>query len=303
MGGKEATITDALLVMGLLDPKTYFGGEMKLDLERARSVIAENIAGSLGMSVEQAAHAMLSAWAQDIAHGLANYTEITPATVLTAFGGGGPMAVLAVAEAAGIETVLVPRLSAVFSAHGIGFSDIAHRAEQKLTANTQSTLETAVQELRVRIERDMFSEGFTLDECRQEAWLQVNNDIQPLDAAAPTLHTTVGDSDEVIIGLRAVKSVNRAELPAMAEVESHEPRIDSLRVLLNADGSTQDLPIIKVENQQPGARGFGPAVIEEAFWTCKVLPGWSYEFTVNGDVLFKKKENKKQNNHNRSTRT
>ena len=85
-----------------------------------------------------------------------------------------------------------------------------------------------------------------------------------------------------------MKAVNRAELPEKREIEQHEARVDSHRVLLNADSSTQDLPVIKVENQTPGACGIGPAVIEEDFWTCKVLPGWSYEFTVNGDVLFNK---------------
>ena len=62
MGGKEATITDALLLMGLLDPKTYFGGEMKLDADRSRAVIADNIANPMGIGVEQAIHAMLKAW-------------------------------------------------------------------------------------------------------------------------------------------------------------------------------------------------------------------------------------------------
>jgi N-methylhydantoinase A/oxoprolinase/acetone carboxylase beta subunit len=288
MGGKEATITDALLLMGLLDPKTYFGGEIKLDADRSRTVIADNIADPMGISVEQAIHAMLKAWAQDIADGLADYTALSKDTVLSAFGGGGPMGVLAVADAAGLDTVLVPRLSAVFSAHGIGFSDIAHMSELKLASNDSADLEAAVAELRARVGRDMFSEGFELAECELQAWLRVNGDQAVIDAATPALPATVGAADEVIAGFRAVKAVDRAELPEKREIEQHEARVDSHRVLLNADGSSQDLPVIKVENQTPGACGVGPAVIEEDFWTCKVLPGWSYQFTVNGDVLFNK---------------
>jgi len=288
MGGKEATITDALLLMGLLDPKTYFGGEMKLDAERSRAVIAENIAGPMGFSVERAIHAMLKAWAQAIADGLAGYTELSQDTVLSAFGGGGPMAVLAVADAAGLDTVLVPRLSAVFSAHGIGFSDIAHMSELKLASNNSADLDAAMAELRTRVGRDMFSEGFELVECELQAWLRVNGEEIVIDAAAPAMPATLGADDEVIAGFRAVKAVNRAELPEKREIEQHDARVDSNRVLLNADGSTQDLPVIKVENQTAGARGVGPAVIEEDFWTCKVSPGWSYQFTVNGDVLFNK---------------
>jgi N-methylhydantoinase A len=288
MGGKEATITDALLLMGLLDPKTYFGGEMKLDAERSRSVVEQNIASPLDISVEQAIHAMLRAWAQGIAEGLSGYTELSRDTVLSAFGGGGPMGVLAVAEAAGLDTVLVPRLSAVFSAHGIGFSDIAHMSELKLATNDAAGLDTAMAELKTRVGRDIFSEGFELDECELQAWLRVNGEEFVIDAAAPTLPDALEAADEVIAGLRAVKAVNRAELPEQIELEQHDARVDANRVLLNADGSTQDLPVIKVENQSPGASGVGPAVIEEDFWTCKVLPGWSYQFTVNGDVLFNK---------------
>jgi N-methylhydantoinase A/oxoprolinase/acetone carboxylase beta subunit len=288
MGGKEATITDALLLMGLLDPKTYFGGEMQLDAERARAVLKDNIAGPLRITLEQAIHAMFKAWAQDIADGLLNYTQLTDDTVLCAFGGGGPMGVLAVAEAAGIDTVLVPRLSAVFSAHGIGFSDIAHMSELKLTSNDADGLGAAMAELKTRVGRDMFSEGFELDQCEPQAWLRVNGEDIAISATSPVLTDACGANDEVILGFRAVKSVNRAELPEKTAVKKHDARINTNRVLLNPDGSTQDLPVIKVEDQTPGASGIGSAVIEEDFWTCKVDTGWSFEFTVNGDVLFKK---------------
>ena len=288
MGGKESTITDALLLMGLLDPKTYFGGEMKLDAERARTVIKENIAGPLRISLEQAIHAMFKAWAQDIADGLLDYTELTDDTVLCVFGGGGPMGVLAVADAAGLDTVLVPRLSAVFSAHGIGFSDIAHMSELKLTSNDAAGLDAAMSELKARVSRDMFSEGFELDQCELQAWLRVNGEELCIEASGSVLPDAVTTADEVIVGLRAVKAVNRAELPEKSAAEKHDARIDANRVLLNPDGSTQDLPVIKVEDQTPGASGIGPAVIEEDFWTCKVDTGWSFEFTANDDVLFNK---------------
>jgi N-methylhydantoinase A/oxoprolinase/acetone carboxylase beta subunit len=290
MGGKEATITDALLLMGLLDPKTYFGGEMRLDAERARAVIEANIAGPLGVSVEQAIHDMLKAWAKYIATGLANYTEISSGTVLSAFGGGGPMGVTAVAEAAGIDTALVPRLSAVFSAHGIGFSDIAHMAEEKLATNDNLGLAAAMEALTVRVRRDMFSEGFELEDCELQAWLKINGKEVLTNPVKPVFAEDVSDGDEIIAGLRAVKEVDRARLPDELSSEKHEGRIAAMRTLSNADGSTADMPIYRVEDQTPGASGCGPAVIEEDFWTCKVLPGWSFEFTANGDVLLSKQK-------------
>lgn len=286
MGGKEATITDALLLMGLLDPKTYFGGEMKLDIERARAVITARIAEPLGISAEEAIHCMLKAWAQNIADALSDYTEINSETVLSAFGGAGPMGVLAVAEAAGINTVLVPRLSAVFSAHGIGFSDIAHSSELKLPSNDSAGLASTMEVLRAKVGRDMFSEGFELEECDSQAWLNVNGEEASIDASTTLLGSDISEGDEVIAGFRAVKSVKRAELPKKVAIERHDARVEATRTLRNADGSSQNLPVIKVENQSPGACGAGPCVIEEDFWTCKVSSVWRFEFTVNGDVLF-----------------
>ncbi len=286
MGGKEATITDAFLVMGLLDPKTYFGGDLPLDLERARSAIETKIATPLGIGVEKAAYVMRDTWAQKLAASLKDYTESTDKTVLCAFGGGGPMGVMAVAEAARIDKVLVPRLSAVFSAHGIGFSDIAHSADAKLDSPTDEALQATLKALTQKVQRDMFSEGFELSECSVQGELLVDGTRIPLDLKQPTLPASLSATAEVIAKLMAVKAVKRATLPDNLTVEAHEARLGDQRTLINPDGTTQPIAVINVEDQKPGARGQGPAIIEEAFWTCKVHPGWAFEFTVNGDVLF-----------------
>ncbi len=286
MGGKEATITDAFLVMGLLDPKTYFGGDLPLDPERARSAILTQVATPLGVSVEKAAYVMRDTWARKLAASLSHHTELTDRTVLLAFGGGGPMGVLAVAEAAGIDKVLVPRLSAVFSAQGIGFSDIAHSADAKLENPTDEALRSTLETLTRKVRRDMFSEGFELSECTLQAQLLIDGALLPLDLEKPTLPPGLSATRDVTAKLTAIKAVKPSTLPAQRTVEAHEARLGDRRTLSNPDGTPQPIPVIKLEDQQPGARGQGPAIIEEAFWTCKVQPGWTFEFTVNGDVLF-----------------
>jgi len=105
LGGQQATITDALLLMGLIDPATYFGGKMKLDAARATAVIEEKIAAPLGIDVPAAVHAMYKAWIDAIARGIEAFTEITADMVLMAFGGGGPMAALATAQALGLSKI------------------------------------------------------------------------------------------------------------------------------------------------------------------------------------------------------
>jgi N-methylhydantoinase A len=287
LGGQEATITDALLLLGVLDPKTYFGGDMKLDAGRARSALQSKIAGPLGCSIEQAAQRMLAAWAKQIARGLAEFAHITPDTVLGAFGGGGPMGACAVAESAGIGTVLIPRLSAVFCAHGIGFSDIAHQRDVRIDDATDEKLTHALAELKVGLARDMFSEGFDSVDCRWLARVEVGAGETALDLAAPTLPIEYMGKD-ITLHLRAVKPIHHAALPVLQQHASQPASHAAMRTLHGADGGSELLPVIRTEDQPPGASGLGPAIIEEAFWTCHVLPGWRYDFTSNGDVVLKK---------------
>src|SRR3546814_16182102 len=86
----SSDLTDAFLVQGLLDPASFFGGDLRLDIERARAVIAEKIATPLGCNVEQATLAMEQAWVAKVEHNLQQFTHMDDPTVLAAFGGGGP---------------------------------------------------------------------------------------------------------------------------------------------------------------------------------------------------------------------
>lgn len=286
MGGKEATITDGLLVMGLLDPATYFGGEMNLDYERALGVIKGNIADPLGVSPEEAVQLMIQAFAKKVAEGIHDFTGVDKNTVLMGFGGGGPMNVLSCAEAAGIDTVLVPRLAAVYSAFGIGFSDISHSYQQVLGANDQAGLEAVLAELNTRAERDMFSEGFELADCHFELSLKQGDEVYPLDATNPQLPADLS-AEPAGLAMKATAVVNHAQIAGDANHTTKDAKVNATRLLKLPEGENE-VPVYKVEEQVAGAAGTGPCVIEEAFFTCRVLEGWSFEFTDNRDILLKK---------------
>ena len=97
-GGTEATITDASVLIGLLDPGSYFGGDLHLDVERAKAAVLRNVAGPLGLTLEKGLLTMIEALEKKIAHDVAAFTEISPETVLLAFGGAGPLNACGVAE-------------------------------------------------------------------------------------------------------------------------------------------------------------------------------------------------------------
>jgi N-methylhydantoinase A/oxoprolinase/acetone carboxylase beta subunit len=113
---------------------------MKIDVERARAVVQERVATPLGIDIPTAVTVMESAWVAKIAEGLRGYAEIAPDMVLAAFGGGGPFVACKIAEAIGVRRVIIPGLAAVFSAFGIGFSDIGHSYETLLPQNDQRQL-------------------------------------------------------------------------------------------------------------------------------------------------------------------
>src|SRR3990167_2295714 len=99
-GGKEATITDASLLCGILDPGSYFGGDLALDSERAKSAILENIAKPLGLDLDDTLLQMQFAYEEKVAVELHRFTRISKGTTLLAFGGAGPLNACGVAEKA-----------------------------------------------------------------------------------------------------------------------------------------------------------------------------------------------------------
>src|SRR5919206_2851411 len=58
-GGTEPTNTDANLVLGRLNPATFLGGDLRLDLDLAREAVQMRIADPLGISLEDAAEGIL----------------------------------------------------------------------------------------------------------------------------------------------------------------------------------------------------------------------------------------------------
>jgi N-methylhydantoinase A/oxoprolinase/acetone carboxylase beta subunit len=271
--------------MGLLDPTTYFGGSMKLDSARARNVIEKELCTPLKKDLAATIHSMLGAWAAAIAKDLLNFTAVTPDTALIAFGGGGPLAVLFVAETLGVQKVLVPRLAAVFSAYGIGFSDIAHTAERCLTQDQVADVSDILSQLKKQALSDMFSEGFEPEECRLEALLTTETGEIPIDVDSSMLPNLSWSGIATLV-VRATKTVSHGRLAEKFAPERIDARSDGLRSLVAADGTRIDLPVFRVELLVPGAVGTGPAVLEEAYWTCHVPSGWTFEITCNGDIQF-----------------
>ena len=287
LGGDEATITDVLLLTGLLEPATYLEGTLELHPDRSATAIERKIAKPLALSVDEALRRMQDAHAGAIAEALAATTTVTEDTVIAAFGGAGPMTVCAAARKAGARYVLIPRMAAVFSAFGIGFSDLSQHYEQPLPAADHATIDAVSERLLQMGARDLYAEGVDPSRCTTQYRITVERDDteavidldDPHDAAA---HLRPGDRASLELVLLA--PLPHVTLGRADDTPATPARPSGHRRLRDSRGGTTEAPVYLLLSQPPGAQASGPAVIEGPFFTMLVPGGWQFDTTATGDL-------------------
>jgi N-methylhydantoinase A len=128
-GGTQATVTDANVVLGYLNPEYFLGGKMKIFPERSREAI-EALAQRLDLAPVAVAHGIYELANARMGSALRLITVqrgIDPREfALVAFGGAGPIHVVKVAEQFRIPTIIIPPSPGVASAFGLLVSDVAY---------------------------------------------------------------------------------------------------------------------------------------------------------------------------------
>ena len=168
-GGSEATITDANLVLGYLNPNYFLGGKQKLNRQRAESAIKKNIAEPLHLDLLEAADGIIRVVNTHMEQGIKTISTERGYDlrefVLIAFGGAGPVHAGRLAEAIGIPKVVIPRVPGAASAEGLLGSDVRHdyvRSKLELMSNIDmSQLNKELAELRAKAVSDLSQEGFS----------------------------------------------------------------------------------------------------------------------------------------------
>lgn len=273
-GGTEPTLTDALLLAGVIDADNYLGGELRLDAARAHNAIRQHVALPLGIAVKEAVERMVRGFEADVADLLtaslvAAGRKPAEATLL-AYGGGGPMIACGIAAKAGMRRVIVPQMAAVFSAFGIGFSDLAHEYRIPAGGDIDALQESMLQ----RARRDMAGEGVDATACSYafSSWIVDDEAIEqrpfsPGDAVG-------GDA---YLHLKA-----SFKLPAFHLATDSGTRTSNPQPSQRGEGG---LPIYAVDAVAPGSSVSGPALLRSNYLTCLVDPGWSLRVTDNHDLI------------------
>jgi N-methylhydantoinase A len=128
--GTEPTVTDADVILGRIDPETFSGGAISLDVNGAKSAIAERIGAPLDLSAEHAALGISEIVDETMAnaarvHAIESGKDLQLRT-LVAFGGAAPLHAARLAEKLGINRILVPANAGVGSAVGLLRAPVAY---------------------------------------------------------------------------------------------------------------------------------------------------------------------------------
>jgi N-methylhydantoinase A len=129
-GGLLATVTDANVVLGYINPSRIGVGTISINRESAYTSIAKYVAEPMGISVEDAAfsiHSIATAAMTRAVRAVTTYRGRDPRNLsLVAFGGSGPIHAVGVAQALRIDRVVVPPLAGVLSALGLLLATVEH---------------------------------------------------------------------------------------------------------------------------------------------------------------------------------
>jgi len=168
LGGADATVTDADLVLGYLDPGSFLGGRMRLDRELALQALAR-LGADLALEPEEVAvgiFRIINAQMADLIRKSTIEQGHDPREcVLVAYGGAGPTHAVFYGEDIGSKAILVPADSTVFSAEGMLTCDVAHIAEisrrlyTPFTETDLAEINERFAELEERVQQQFDSEG------------------------------------------------------------------------------------------------------------------------------------------------
>jgi N-methylhydantoinase A len=319
-GGEHATVTDASVVLGYIDPDYFLGGRMKLSAQAAREAIERDVAEPLGLDVERAAYAVLTIANEHMVSAIRDITineGFDPrGSLLVAGGGAAGMTMARIAGELSCERVLVPRTAGTLSACGGLFSDIVAEFSISQRADTNrfpyeevnrglARLQEEIDELFDRLQTPPELRGcefFVEARYPYQVWeLEVPlssgrfegpADIERMIEDFHRVHERVfavsepGQYIECIYWKgRATARLPKPALPQLDGLANGAPRPGSVRSAWFGDQGPMETPQFRAGAFAPGHEVPGPAIIQEPTTTVVVYPGWNATVTPTGDYL------------------
>ena len=156
MGGQQATVTDADVVMGRMDEDRFASGQIHLDVDAAAVAVKKSVGDALGFDLHRAAFAISEVVDENMATAARGHaSEWGKALIgrtLIAFGGAAPLHAARLALKLGIDRVLVPPAASVGSAIGFLIAPISYEVVRsrymRLSAFDEKLIDAVMAEMR-----------------------------------------------------------------------------------------------------------------------------------------------------------
>lgn len=319
-GGEAATVTDASVVLGYLNPDYFAGGELRLEAPLARQAV-ERIAGALGVDTFAAAagiHRIINARMADQIRLVSIKRGYDPRRfVLVALGGAGPVHAARLASELEIPTVVVPETPGVLSAFGLLVAPFEHDHARAYTVRADSVdfarVEAIFQELdalgrqkmradQIPAERVTFSRWAEMRYVGQSYELEVAIAEGLTTETLPSVVAAFHDRHEAVYGHRNLRSP--VEFVSFRTVHAYEPdaprltretsgraaaggpRAKAERLAYFAEiGEARPTPVYERAELRPGSELRGPAIVEQPDTTTVVYPGQRLRVDAHANLI------------------
>jgi N-methylhydantoinase A len=318
LGGEKATVTDAAVVLGILDPEAFLGGEKPLDAELARRVVQREVAEPLGLSLEEAALGIVRVANAGMIQTVRKLSVERGLDIrdfaLVAFGGAGPIYAPFMARDLGMAEVLVPAHPGVYAAQGLLMSDVRHAAQSAFQRRFNKVGEEELGKRLASLAEDLDQALARDGIAPQDRYLHYLADMRcsgqfhellvPLPApgeagwwdaarAAEAFHAihekayghTDTDAPVEFVNLR-VEAFGRTARPSPAvdavRVSGAPEPVMRRQVCLDPQTGFCETPVYRRDDLKPGQTFGGPAVVVQRDTTTVVLPGQSVRVADNG---------------------
>ncbi len=319
-GGSQPAVTDADVVLGLLDPAAFLGGDMALD-ESLALLAVEPLASGLGLSNIDTAAGMYEVVSQNMAaaarmHAVERGVDLRGLTVL-AFGGAGPPHACRVAELLESARVVFPVNASVLSAFGTLVSpvriDLARSMPVKLAEVDISQRDRLLDELRDEGRRVLLGAGVPEAEIafrygldarytgqgneitiwlgEGDAWPAADNDVT---TAFETEYRriygmTITDVAIEVVTWRVSAKAEPAELGEMAVTAATKMQLPqpfaTRTAVFGREQDALDVPVYRREDLTSGTTFSGPALVEERETTSVIRPRWNVTVAADASLV------------------
>ena len=307
-GGTDVTLTDVMTLIGYMDPDTFLGGRMTLDIDAAREAFEEKISGPLGMSAEEAAFGIFrvaAAQITDLIHEITVERGLDPRDFeLHAFGGSCALLCGVFGRELNVKRIVIPYTASVNCAFGMVSADIVHEyaVTKALPAPSPAAeINDTYAPLLERARKDLAAEGFADGKMRFDYavdlryGLQVHEVTTPVNGATPFTEQTVQrlmDDFEALyerkygkgsayrgagmemtqFRLSARGLLDRPDVPRepLGSPNSAAAKIGSRDIFIEPENRLGPADIYNFDKLAPGNQVAGPAVIHTPITTIVV---------------------------------